>query len=427
MSHNARPKSTDTIRSYHLNPALPQIMWVDLNSAFATAEQQAHPSLRRRPVGITNRISPECCIITASYEAKARGVKVGCRRSEALRLCPNLILLESDPPKYNAIYRQLFAIMHDYSADCGMKSIDEGYINLQGTSYDSLDKLYQLGLEIKQRVRNEIGDYMTINVGLGSNRFLAKLAAGLHKPDGLDIITADNLLAIYDNLQLEDLTGIAQHLGYRLRRAGITSPRQFLAADSHFLQHQVFHSINGLYWYRRLRGYEVDDYHTKLSVIGRQWVVDQSGDDNDYLAGCLHYLAENVGLKLRFRQVAARGVGLWLHYHAGERWQRRQLANTSFTDDSHIWRIANDLFAQRPPGRVRVIGLYLYNFNEVNSQQLSLLDHIDRQARLTTAIDQINQRYGTATIHSAHSSIGVQHIRQKVPFGSTNYLDLLID
>ena len=69
---------------FGLNTEKPSIMWIDLNSAFATAEQQAHPSLRNRPIGVTNRLSKECCVIAASYEAKALGIKVGCRRTEAL-------------------------------------------------------------------------------------------------------------------------------------------------------------------------------------------------------------------------------------------------------------------------------------------------------------------------------------------------------
>ena len=410
-----------------INPQLPQIMWIDLNSAFATTEQQAHPHLRNRPVGITNRISPECCIITASHEAKAKGVKTGTRRSEAMRLCPELILLESDPPKYNSVYTKLFNIMRNYSDNCGMKSIDEGYINLQRTSYNSIDKLISLGYEIKQRVKDEIGSYMTINVGLGPNRFLAKLAAGLHKPDGMDIINADNLTRTYAQLQLEDLTGIAKHYGLRLRRAGITTPLQFLAADEAFLRKTVFHGIVGTYWHQRLRGYEVDDYHTNLSVIGRQWVVDGDGADDDYLSACLHYLIECIGLKLRFRQVAARGVCVWATFRSGDHYHKKFLSPAPLTANQAIWTIAEQLFKQRPAGRVNCLGAYLYNFTEPNDQQLSLVNDVGRSRRLTEAIDKINHTYGTATIHSAHSTAGANHIKQKVPFGSTDYLGLLID
>ena len=415
------------INMLDINHELPQVMWIDLNSAFATTEQQAHPSLRHRPVGITNRISPECCIITASYEAKARGVKTGTRRSEAIRLCPDLILLESDPPKYNAVYNKLFSIMRNYSDDCGMKSIDEGYINLHHTEYNTLDKLTNLGYEIKRRVKEEIGDYMTINVGIGCNRFLAKQAAGLHKPDGMDIIYHDNLLDVYGSLQLEDLTGIAKAYGLRLRQAGITTPLEFLNASELTLRKKVFRGVNGTYWYRRLRGYEVDDYKTNLSVIGRQWVVDQNGDNDEYLSACLHYLVESVGLKLRFRDVAARGICVWLRTQNGDLYHKKQLAIAPFTSNQAIWQMASDLFNQRPPGRVQCMGVYLYNFSQPNHNQLSIVNEISRDNRLTDAIDKINHRYGTATIHSAHSTAGAARIKQKVPFGSTNYLELLID
>lgn len=412
---------------YHINPALPQIMWIDLNSAFATTEQQAHPSLRHRPVGVTNRISPECCIITASYEAKFRGIRTGMRRSQALQICPDLVLIESDPPKYNDVYNRLFNIMKSYSPDCGMKSIDEGYINLSHSRYNDYQLLVQLGYEIKQRVKDEIGDYMTINVGLGSNRFLAKLAAGLHKPNGMDIITVDNILSIYSQLQLEGLTGIAKGYSHRLRQAGITTPLQFLQADAEFLYHQVFHSIVGTYWYQRLRGYEVDNHPTNLSMIGRQWVVNARADDWDYLESCLHCLSESVGMKLRFRQVKTRGVCVWLRFQSGDYWQQKQLVDCAFDSDQQIWQLAHQLFEQRPLRKIQAMGIYLYKFGQPNPGQISLLPDINKSDSLTKAIDQINQTYGTATIHAASSSTGVNTIRQKVPFGSTDYFSLLID
>ena len=410
-----------------INPALPQIMWLDLNSAFATTEQQAYPGLRHRPVGVTNRTSPNCCIITASYEAKAQGVHTGMRRIEALRQCPGLILVESHPAKYSAVYRRLFRIMYSYSPDCDMKSIDEGYIDLKSTGYDTPAKLIRLGQELKDRVRQEIGEYLTINVGLGSNRFLAKLAAGLHKPDGLDMITTDNLVQTYNRLQLEDLTGIAKHLGRRLRRAGINTPVQFLEASEVTLRQQVFHGITGTYWYQRLRGYEVDDQPTGLSMIGRQWVVDHGSDDEDYLSSCLHCLAEHVGLKLRYRRIKARGVCVRLRLQAGGHYQRKVLSPGPFDSDQAIWQLAEPLFQARPAGRICRLGIYVYNFRLINQDQLSLLSQTTRSASLVKAIDQINQTYGLATIHSAHSSLGVNHVRRKVPFGSTKYFDLLID
>src|SRR5687768_9826298 len=105
------------------NNERPMVMHIDLNSCFATIEQQARPMLRGRPVAIANRRSEHTCIVTASYEAKKYGASVGMKLSEAKRLVPGLIVLESDPPKYRYVYRKLMAIMKRYSAHITMKSI----------------------------------------------------------------------------------------------------------------------------------------------------------------------------------------------------------------------------------------------------------------------------------------------------------------
>ena len=170
---------------YGINPEKPLIMHIDLNSAFATAEQQAHPTLRGKPMGVTNRLSKECVVIAASYEAKALGIKVGTRRSEALAICPTFVFIESDPAKYHAVYQKLINIMSDYSPKIQMKSIDEGVIDFHGMEPVLKDRtIEEIGYEIKQRVKSDIGDWMRINIGIGTNYFLAKEAASWHKPDG---------------------------------------------------------------------------------------------------------------------------------------------------------------------------------------------------------------------------------------------------
>ena len=194
-----------------INKEKPMIMFIDLNSAFATAEQQAHPTLRGKPMGVTNRISKECCVIAASYEAKALGIKVGMRLSDAKAICKDFIMLETDAPKYHQVYQKLVRIMKDYSPKMWMKSIDEGVIDFHGMEPTLNGRtLVDIGYEIKQRVRDEIGDWMKINVGIGTNVFLAKQAASWHKPDGLDVIDHRNLKKFYAERTLLDLTGIAE-------------------------------------------------------------------------------------------------------------------------------------------------------------------------------------------------------------------------
>ena len=284
---------------FEINKEKPMVMHIDLNSAFATTEQQAHPSLRGRPIGVTNRISKECCVIAASYEAKALGIKVGTRLSEAKAICPEFIMLETDAPKYNRVYEKLVKIMKVYSPNIKMKSIDEGIIDFHGCEPTLNGRtLVDIGYEIKQRVKDDIGDWMKINVGIGPNRFLAKQAAGWHKPDGLDVIDHTNLIKYYQDIDMLDISGIAERYQARLNSFDIFTPMQFLAANEYKLKKQVFKSVVGTYWYQRLRGYEIDDFETNLGMIGRQWVVKDPSDKDDYLLPCLSYLCETTGMKL---------------------------------------------------------------------------------------------------------------------------------
>ena len=425
-AENSR-KYTDFQREF--NPEPPAVMWIDLNSAFATTEQQAHISLRGRPVGIANRVSRNCCIITASYEARAAGVKTGMRREEALKLCPDLVILESDPPKYRFVHEKLFAIMNDFSPKCEMKSIDEGTLDFHHLPEKNREqKLREIGAEIKARVRVEIGDYMTINVGIGPNRFLAKMAAGLHKPNGLDVLDRENTQEIFANLKLEDLTGIAKGYGKRLRENGIFTPADFLAAREETLKNRVFRGIVGTYWWRRLRGYEIDDYKSQLSMVGRQWVVGLPTSDEEYLRSCLHYLTETVAMKLRFKGQAARGACVWLGFAAGDGWHEKKLYTEPCHTNDEIWRRVSEIFANRPAGKVKIMGIYLYKF-EPAKEQISFLQEKIRAERYTLAIDQVNGKYGIFTAHSAESLTGKKNIKQKIPFGggsTTDYFQLLL-
>lgn len=409
-----------------INQAEPQIMFLDLNSAFASAEQQAHPGLRGRPMGVTNRISPHCCVIACSYEAKALGIKTGSRLSEARALCPNFVILESDPPKYHFMYQKLAAIMRSYSPNIAMKSIDEGVIDFSGTRQVNTRPLEDIGREIKQRFKAEVGSHMRLNVGIAPNRFLAKQAANWHKPDGLDRIDHRNLLEYYRQIKLTDLTGIASHFEARLQAAGIFTPEQFLKTPADYLKRFVFHSVIGDDWHQRLRGYEADAVPTKLGSVGRQWVLAKSSRDDDYLLPCFQYLAETTAKKLRYQAKDARGVMVWVRFQAGGGWYQRKMFKNSFYTDRDIYLRALHLFNRRPKHLlVQTMGISLYQLMPSARNQLSLMEQVNQEDWLTTAVDEINERYGTFKIFSANALLGTKIVKQKIPFGSTKYFELL--
>jgi DNA polymerase-4 len=414
--------------SLGVNTEKPLIMHIDLNSAFATTEQQARPSLRGRPVGVTNRISTNCCVIAASYEAKARGIKVGMGLIEARQMVPELIMLESDPPKYHHVYKALARIMKSYSPNIVMKSIDEGVIDFHGTKrHINKRPLEDIGLEIKRRLKRELGNWMRVNIGIGPNRFLAKTAANLHKPDGLDLIDHRNLRETYRSLKLTDLTGIAEHYQARLNAAGIYTPMDFLNASANTLRRQVFHSVVGDDWYQRLRGYEIDNEPTTLRQVGRQFVLDKRTHEDSFILPRFQYLCETTGKKLRYNGVDARGVLVWLVLSSGEYWRLRKTFKTSFYTDREIYARALYLFNKRPKMPVTTIGVTCYNLSPTNRHQASLFEQTNKEEWLAQAVDEINERFDLFMVHSLNSLEGKRIVRQKIPaFGGNRYFQLLL-
>ncbi len=409
------------------NRAQPEIMHIDLNSCFATVEQQARPLLRNRPLGVTNRNTAFSCIIAASYEAKALGVKVGMRSDEAQRLAPGLIIVETDPPKYHYVYQKLMAIMRSYSPNVTMKSIDEGVIDFHDTrEHINLRPLADIGMEIKQRLRDEVGSYMKCNVGIAPNRFLAKQAASLHKPDGLDIINHSNLRSTLDSLSLRDLSGIAERNEARLNAAGIYTPLQFLDASSETLHRLVFHSVCGDDWYQKLRGWEVDNHESQIRSVGRQYVLEDSHLSREAVNARLAYLCESTGARMRSKALCARGILVYARYSSGDSWYNRKMFKTTFYSNAEIYRRAILVFNRRPPdGDVKEIGVTCYGLEASSSNQMSLLDEVNKERWLSDTIDAINHEYGDFTVTFASSFSSRDIVKQKIPFGSTQYLALL--
>jgi DNA polymerase-4 len=398
-------------------------MHIDLNSCFATVEQQSRPMLRGRPVVIVNRRTEHTSIVTASYEAKALGVTVGMRARDAKLLAPGLVALESDPAKYRFVYHRMMDIMKSYSAHVTMKSIDEGVIDFhQATEKMRLRSLEEIGYEIKQRLKDEIGCAMRCNVGIATNRFLAKTAAGLHKPDGLDVITHENLRTTLETLKLTELTGIAGRNEHRLNAVGIYTPLQFLDASSETLHKMVFKSVLGEQWHQRLRGWEVDDVSHDMKTVGRQYVLEANNLSQTEIVQRLHHLCESVGSRLRSQNRVARGVFVYAKTYDRGYWHARKMHELPFFSDNAIYTQASLLFAGAPR-HIKEIGISCYELCDDDDPQLSLFgDQVAREHRLVDAMDVINQRYGERVIHSADTLGTGRFVRQKIPFGSTRFL-----
>ena len=407
------------------------ILYVDLNSCFATTEQQARPKLRGKPVGIVNRIAEHSTLIAASIEAKALGVKVGMRVEEAKAIVPNIIFAETEPSKYIYVHNKLKDILKSYSPNVVMKSIDEGLVDLSEAGKDVRNKTpRELALEIKEHLKDEVGCYMKCNVGFSYNRFLAKLAGELHKPDGMDCITHDNIREVFSHLKLTDLPGINKKVEKRLKTYSINTPLELLDAEEETLRVQVMGSIEGTKWYFRLRGTEVDERDESTKTIGRQFVLPPNPKIDDVKMRLAH-LAEDVGYRLRSQKLYARGIYVFATFNMSERsfyMHKNILKNETFSTDSDIIEYSKNLFneilKEAKSDNPRIIGVTLYKLDDTETKQLSFgHEKQEKSKEVAKVIDEINQRFGSRTVHSAYTLKTNEDMHTKIPFGSTRYLD----
>lgn len=425
-----------------LNPASPEIMHIDLNACFAMTEQQANPLLRGRPIGVTNRAGSDwATIIAPSYEAKRLGVKCGTRVSEAKRLAPGIIIVETDPPKYRYVHGVIKRIFAEYSPRVTMKSIDEGVLDFRHTSQLRGGRsLQDIGLEIKARVKEELGEWMTVNVGIGPNWFLAKLAASLNKPDGLDTVDHTNVEGIYLYSHLTDLNGINKRFRARLMANNIMTPYEFLHTPEQVLTKQVFRSINGRHWYHRLRGYEVDDLEFRMRNVGKQYVLHHRTDDPEELSQILYKLCYYISRRLRKFDLGARGVALDIRYthpqlksgpavpdflpESSSRWFLRHSFPGACFSVQDLYERTMWLFRQSPPGRtIAQFSLTSYLLESRHHEQLHLYDTaVQRHERVEQALQAVNDRYGELTLVPARLLGTENYVREKISFGSTRYL-----
>lgn len=403
----------------------PLIMHIDLNSCFAIIEQQANPLLRHKPVAIAAYDTPRGAVIASSYEAKALGIKLGVNVREAKLLARDVIVLTPDPEKYFDAHRRFKKVLQNYTDAVTPKSVDEFVVDFRGSSAVARGKsLQDIGLQIKQDIKDTLGEYVTVNIGIGPNRFLAKLAAGLNKPDGLDTIDSTNLRAIYQNLELVDLPGINVRYQARLNTWGIHTPLQFLDAPVLLLRKQVFKSIVGFYWHLRLRGHEVDQVDFGRKSFGQQYALGEKTYDREKLSRLLMKLCEKTGRRLRAGDYVAGGIHLWLNFESRVYWSKSRKVRSDIYSTQDIYLQAQQLLNQASiPCKVTNMGVTVTHLRPAHPHQLGLFDDSRLDTRsLARAADMVNDRYGEFTVVPAIMANMQDTILKRVAFGSVRDL-----
>lgn len=402
------------------NDTQPLTMHVDLNSCYAIIEQQANPLIRHKPVGVAAYDSPGGFIIASSYEAKRKGVSL-MRIREAREICPDIIILTPDPEKYFDAHRRFKEVLLRYTSEVVPKSVDEFVVNFAGSSaIRQGQSLTWVGKQIKRDIKKSLGEYVTVNIGIAPNRFLAKVAAGMDKPDGMDAVTASGIRNLYGQLDLMDLPGINYRYKARLNIAGIFTPLEFLDAPMHKLKKEVFKSIVGYYWYLRLRGYEVDGAKFATKSFGNDYAVSNKTSDREEISRLLMKLSEKTGRRLRKHDYQAQGVSLGIGFENHSWWGRSSRSKSPLYSTQDIYLGIMRLFRQvEIPARVTHINIAVFDVLPASPRQLGLFDGSRLDTRsLAEASDKVNDRYGEFQLVPASMANMQNTIIKRVPFGS---------
>ncbi len=402
------------------NPS--HIMHIDLNSCFATIEQQANTLLRGKPIAVAAYTTPNGCIVAPSIEAKALGIKCGMKVKEGRQIWPDLIVMPPDPWKYRFINRKLRQLFLTYTPNVEAASIDE--VNMDFGHTLALKRgLHVIGREIKAAIRSEVGDWMTVSIGIAPNRFLAKLAANLHKPDGLDEINATKLRTVLAAMDLTDLFGIKHRNKARLFRAGVYTPLDMLDASPQTLM-AAFESIAGYYWHLRLRGWEIDDVDFGRRSIGHSYALKNQRAGAAEIARLLCKLTEKVGRRMRRLGYAARGVHVACLYADMTHWHQRAVNQTPVFVSQDLYRRVMQLYVRAPQGKpLHSLAVSCYGLVKEPLRQLSFLEDEQKKRNLTLALDAINERWGDFVITPARIIDMDDTILERISFGGVKDLE----
>lgn len=378
--------------------AFPLIMHVDLDAFFASVEQRDNPELRGRPVIIGGRPDQRGVVSTCSYEARRYGVRSAMPLVEAYRRCPHGIFLPGNMHKYQQASRIVHDIFHRFTPLVESISIDEAFLDLNGCTGLFGDTL-SIGRKIKSAITRETG--LTASVGIAPNKFLAKIASELQKPDGLVVIHAQDVERILFPLPIGKLWGVGPKTAEKLVTLGIKTVGELARFDRSLLTRSLG-SAQAEHLQNIARGID----HRPVVVgeesksMGHEHTFPTDVGRLDEVEAVLLHLSEKVGRRLRQEGLAGKTIALKLRYHDFSTLTRNRTLKEATNADREIYQAAKELLHKTYNGQlIRLIGVTAQNLSKGSLHQMSLFgqDHV-RQEKLLGALDAIKDRFGEGSI-----------------------------
>jgi len=370
-------------------------LFLDLNSYFASVEQQERKELRERPVGVVQVIADGACIIAASYEAKRYGVVTGTLIREAKEICPEIALVEANHPLYVKYHERIIEAIETVvpvEAECSIDEVRVHLLKSEATRKAALE----IALRIKKAIRERVGECLTCSIGLAPNAFLAKVGTKLQKPNGLVMLLPEELEERLKGMLLTDLPGINRRMVVRLNLAGIYTTTDLLRASKQELR-RAFGSVIGARWWHLLKGHDIGDLETKRQSFGHEHVLPPEYRSRQRSYEVLLRLIEKGSARLRKEGYSARAVSFRVRGRDG-RWETEARFPPS-CDTLRFIEVLRKDWKENPVHQPTMVSVAFYNLTP--SGQLSLFESENRYENLARAADKVNQKFGKHKIFPA--------------------------
>lgn len=394
-----------------LTPPPSDLNWLffDLNSFFASVEQQENPAYRNKPLAVVPMLTDSTCAIAASYAAKAYGIKTGTKIYDAKRMCPHLICKLAEHDLYVRYHHRIFDEVANHIPVTRICSIDEAACELLGEEKRP-ETARKIACSIKDGVKKNIGEYITCSIGIAPNAFLAKVASDMQKPDGLVILDQHNLKERLFALKLRDLPGINIRMEQRLNRANVYTIEEFWNLSPKHAR-KIWHSVEGERFWYKLHGYHIPERETQKRVVGHSRILDPALRSPDSAYAVTRQLLIKATTRLRRYDLYAKNLYLSTRTVSGLRWANDlSLAPTQDHQDflKALDRLWEHMIRTIHNERIKKVSITLFDLQKPSDITLDLFDNANAKQDIRTiqgnpllfeSIEKLNKRYGAHTVN----------------------------
>lgn len=368
------------------------IIHCDMDAFYASVEQLKNPQLRGKPVIVGGSPQSRGVVSACSYEARQYGVHSAMPLAEALRRCPQAVFLPVDFASYKRFSRQMHDIFYDYTPLIEPIALDEAFLDVTG-SLSLKGPAHVIGRQIKDRIKNELG--LIASIGIAHNKFLAKLASDLSKPDGFMIVPADRVQEFLDPLDISRIWGVGEKAAQKLYSLNIK-----LVRDLRCLKEANLVKIFGRYGhqlYNLARGidHRPVESERKAKSIGRETTFAHDILDPAILEEQLLELSTDVARSMRKKSLKGKTITVKIKYSDFRTLTRSVTMDVPTNLELTIYNEACRLLKNVPIKPARLIGVSVHNLTDGEDAQLSLFqEQQSGDDRLTKAVDAVKDKYG---------------------------------